>query len=430
MTMGTNPSHLDRRQLIDSYLCLLQTPILSRRPISDECTLRARLDRYSTVFLRNLHSRVIESTKDSRSLLVHLIDESATEKTVSTILETQRTTHQNYSYSELALSLDSLDGYEEKGFITSARDMRHQKNVVVALHCITGNVRDISNTSIESSADENHPLEYRTTLMGDRDVYLIRSRELFEFTVRHANHAATIARLIREHKEINLAAIRPLFEPSPDHHQGSPTDYLLTNRELENYFYALIGDRSIRAYANDSTTNDRDNRFLNSLIPLIHKKTEDSKNILLSLANSTLSDEDIQRAIATQPLLKGMNYKDTIRTLISIARYCLDSTLESIDDVLNNPDQIIALHKITAALESIKKDDLHRPNHPLDTIFSHAGMTPARIIKDKELLTLILEAPQHADALAAALLEADDIHMSELRFIANGGALPISSGAL
>jgi hypothetical protein len=420
-----------RDAAIDYYVSMFRDPELSQYTTADPALIKERFQRFSEKFLLSLMEAVNESTDDSRSLLLHLIDETATDRDITASL---RTKVEGFSYADKALILVSLREYEDLGFITDYIELSRNTEHLIALHRIihaVGSALPFDTT--QQPVDSAHPLKHSYNIIGNRPVFNIRDRELFDLTLRHATQSKAIGRLIREHGEVNLPALRSFLEGGT---ARATESYRLTRDESVIYYTELLLKPELQKLMHANWRYTKGNLwswnadFLSYLKPFIDQNTDDSRSLLLCLIDPAATEEKIRQALAIQKSLPGLSFADTAITLESLDSYPKSGISKSFADLRDSPKHLIAFHAVNSALitlstmGSIARDDL------VERARTYIGKNQVCWIRDKTLLSIILEHPEHGLAIAQSILESGDIRYPAIHSIVNGEATPLSSGAL
>lgn len=413
---------------IDYYASMFRDPELNRLTTAAPDLIRERLQRFSEELLISLMDAVNESTDDSRSLLLHLLDESATDRDITASL---RTKVAGFSYADKTLVLVSLRAYEDAGFITDYVALSRNTEQVIALHRVMHAVRSaMPFDTAQQSANDSHPLKHSHNIIGNRPVFNIREKELFDLTLRHANQSKAIGRLIREHGDVNLPALRFFLEGGTT---GASDSYRLNRDESITYYTELLLKPEMQKLMHTNWRYAKGNLwswkadFLSYLKPFIDQNTDDSKSLLLCLIDPGATEEKIRRALATQKSLPGLSFADTAIILESLDNYPKTGISEAFADLRESPQHLIAFHTVTSALITISgaaRDGL------VAWARTYIGKNQVWWIKEKTLLGIIVEHPEHGPAIAQSILNSGDIRYPAINSIVNGGPAPLSSGAL
>lgn len=419
-----------REATIGYYTSLFsRVPELGRQTDVSPNLIEERLQRYTTDFLDRIKGRVNAFSDDSRSLMLHLIDATSTEAMISEVLAAQEAPALlELGYADIALVFEAVRSYSRDELDTASLEPRKNPKQIAALHHVTHAVRFVKDEAALS--EDNSPLEYLHGVIGNRPVYRIADKELLSFTVKHTERSNMISRLIREYGEVNLPELHDIIE------NGSTHVYHLTSEELFTHLDTLAQQPEVRDQmsTNYRYTKDRlkrDSTFLNRILPIVSQRTEDSRSLLLHLLEHKSSDEDIQSAIDTQPNLKCLTYKETAKVLESLKFYERNGLLGTSGSVISDPNQLLALHLITKAIVATTGvREINIGHGPLDMSAMFIDKDPVYFFKDKELLDLALNHPEHAKAIAHLITSTGVIHYPAIEFIINGGAKAISNGAL
>lgn len=402
---------------IDYYVSMFLDPELSKCTTADSALIRERLQRFSEKFLLSLMDDINEFTDDSRSLLLHLIDESATDRDITASL---RTKAEGFSYADKALLLVSLRAYEDLGFIKDYVALSRNTEHLIALHRIIHAVR----SAIPFGA--THPLKHSHSIIGNRPVFNISDKDLFDLALRHAAQSKAIARLIREHGEVNLPALRSFLDGGPTR---AAERYQFNRDESIAYYTEMLLKTELQNLMHTNWRYTRGNLkrwdadFLSYLKPVIDQNTDDSRSLLLSLIDPATTEEGIRQALAIQKTLPGLSFADTAVTLRSLSNYPKKGVSLSMTELSDSPQHIITLHAVTSALTTVDGNQV-RYNE------SFIGKNQVFCIRDETLLGIILEHPEHGPAIAQSILESEGIHYPAIHSILKGEAVPLSIGAL
>lgn len=419
---------------IDHYVSMFRDPELSRHISDSPAIIKERLQRYSSEFLDGLMDTISESTDDSRSLLLHLVDESATERDIVAAL---RTTIRGFSYADTALVLVSLLAYERLGFVTDHVALSQNAEQVTALHRIMHAVRfAIPVDTIQPLVVINYPLVHSHDLFGSRPVFHIKDRELFNLTLKHAAQSKAIARLIREHGELNIPALRFFLEGGQPVTSAQTESYRFNREEIIAYYTEMLLKREVQEQMHVNWRYSRGHLqkwevdFLNFLKPFIDQNNDDSRSLLLSLIDASATEEGLRQALIIHKKLDGPSFAGTATTIEALNHYHTSRLIPSVEEVRDNTKQLIALHAVTAALETVSPYDSRVGRDVLGFFGTFIGKNPILCIKDKLLIDIILEHPEHGPAIAQSILDAGDIRYPAIHSILSGEAAPLSNGAL
>jgi len=169
--------------------------------------------------------------------------------------------------------------------------------------------------------------------------------------------------------------------------------------------------------------------FLNELRPLIEQNTEDAQCVLRLLIRGY--DEEYFRNMMTfHDELGTGTYKEVCDFLASLNVYIGKGMLGKYKKFCADPRKQVALYRVTEALREIEDHNKYHNGKNLGMSTNYGIDGSVVFIQNKELVTFVLENPQHGDAIADYLRAGGEIIIPAIDFAINGGSKSIASGAL
>lgn len=198
----------------------------------------------------------------------------------------------------------------------------------------------------------------------------------------------------------------------------------LSQNAIIEHYNAIAFKRPLLPAINliaDGRLRTHDVGFLNELKYLIDKDTDDSRMVLNDLIRGT-SMENIRFHLHLQEILGGISYRYAAAFAASFDIYIGKGLIRKPKKVFADPQKLIALYRVK---EALIKASSAVPNwdRPVED-------TGVPYIKDKELVTFILDNAQHVEVIEQIILSRGVCNLPEIEHLFGYHAAALSDGAL
>lgn len=198
----------------------------------------------------------------------------------------------------------------------------------------------------------------------------------------------------------------------------------LSQNAIIEHYNAIAFKRPLLPAINliaDGRLRTHDVGFLNELKPLIDKDNDDSRMVLNDLIRGT-SEESIRFHLHLQEILGGISYRYAAAFAASFDIYIGKGMIRKPKKVFADPQKLIALHRVK---EALMKASSEAPNweRPIED-------TGVPYIKDRELVTFILDNAEHAEFIEEIIRTRGIWNLPEIEHFFHDHAAALSDGAL